>query len=256
MLCDCDIKEKACYYGMCQNGSAERQSSESFCTFSCETQREWGRKVCRGVSQPSTESRSAWTTAKVSTDGQAVVERLLWIVTACGVPQFKTVSLGSWASMQEDLRLKWRLCGELSLSLEPSPALWKDHCSCLLSAPSALNAARCSLMTSNLLRLEGWSSSQMERLGRSFLRETEERPLLVSGGRKRECPHFVKNETSSIRHVDRLRCIQWRSDTSDLVYVWVSTDCKGIRGQVSWQVGSLDEEHLWHVICHCCASTE
>ena len=41
----------------------------------------------------------------------------------------------------------------------------------------------------------------------------------------------------------------------DLVPVWVSTDCKGLRGQVSWQVGSLDQWHLRHVICRCSALT-
>ena len=33
-----------------------------------------------------TGSRNAWTMEKMSTDVQAVVERLLWIVTACGMP--------------------------------------------------------------------------------------------------------------------------------------------------------------------------
>ena len=37
MLCGCDIKEKG-YCCVFQNGSAERQSNESFCTSSCETQ--------------------------------------------------------------------------------------------------------------------------------------------------------------------------------------------------------------------------
>ena len=32
-----------------------------------------------GLAQPTVRSRSAWTMAKVSTDAQAVVERLLWI---------------------------------------------------------------------------------------------------------------------------------------------------------------------------------
>ena len=34
-----------------------------------------------GLAQPSTRSRSVWTMAKVSTDLQTVIERLLWIVT-------------------------------------------------------------------------------------------------------------------------------------------------------------------------------
>ena len=79
---------------------------------------------------------------------------------------------------------------------------------------------------------------------------------LVSWGRGRECPQLVKNETFSIRQVARFRYIQWCSDASDLVPVLVSTDCKRLRGQVSWQVGSLDQKHLWHVICRCYVSTE
>ena len=39
-----------------------------------------------GLAKPSTQSRRACTMAKMSTDVQAVVERLLWIVTACGLP--------------------------------------------------------------------------------------------------------------------------------------------------------------------------
>ena len=54
------------------------------------------------------------------------------------------------------LGLERRLCDELSLNLERSSVtLRKDHCSRLLSAPSALNIPRCSLMTLSLLRLEG-----------------------------------------------------------------------------------------------------
>ena len=44
------------------------------------------RKPCWGVSQQSTQSRSSRTMAKGSTDVQAVVERLLWIVTDCRMP--------------------------------------------------------------------------------------------------------------------------------------------------------------------------
>ena len=74
------------------------------------------------------------------------------------------------ANMQGDFGLECRLCDELSLSLEPSSvSWWKDHCSRLLSAPSTLNIARCSLMTSSLLFLEGWSFSQMRRRGQSIL---------------------------------------------------------------------------------------
>ena len=47
MLCDCDIKEKGFYCCVFPKGSAEKQSNESFCTSSCGTQSEWGRKPCR-----------------------------------------------------------------------------------------------------------------------------------------------------------------------------------------------------------------
>ena len=47
MLCDCDIEGKFRHCCVFQNGSAERQSSECFCTSSCGTQNEWGCKPCR-----------------------------------------------------------------------------------------------------------------------------------------------------------------------------------------------------------------
>ena len=86
MLCDCDIDEIVCYWCVFQNGSAERQSSESFCTSLCETQSELKVANLVSLAQPSTPSKSAWTMVKVPTDVQAVVERLLWIMTACGKP--------------------------------------------------------------------------------------------------------------------------------------------------------------------------
>ena len=64
----------------------QRDNSESVCTSSCGAHGGRDRKHCRGVSQPSTQWRSSLTMAKGSTDVQAVVERLLWIVTACGMP--------------------------------------------------------------------------------------------------------------------------------------------------------------------------
>ena len=55
------IKKKV-YCCVFQNCSTE--SLESFCTSSWVTQ--GGRKPCRGISQQSTRSRSAWTMAKVN----------------------------------------------------------------------------------------------------------------------------------------------------------------------------------------------
>ena len=78
----------------------------------------------------------------------------LWMVTACRIP-FEAVPWRSCTIMQGDFGLEQRLGDELSLNLEQSPvSLWKDPCSSLLSAPSALNVVRCSLTTSSLLRLE------------------------------------------------------------------------------------------------------
>ena len=67
------------------------------------------------LAQPSTRSRSAWTVAKVSTDMQAVVERLLWIVTAGGIP-YEAVPERRCDNMQGNLRLERRLFDELSLN--------------------------------------------------------------------------------------------------------------------------------------------
>ena len=58
---------------------------------------------------------------------------------SCGM-SFEAVPGRSCANMQVDLRLERQLCDDLSLSLKPSSvSLWIDHCSCLLSALSALN---------------------------------------------------------------------------------------------------------------------
>ena len=42
--------------------------------------------LSRCLAQPSSRSRSAWIMMKLSTDVQAVFERLLWIVAAFGMP--------------------------------------------------------------------------------------------------------------------------------------------------------------------------
>ena len=79
MLCDGDIEEKGVFCCAFQNGSTERQSSESFYTSSCGTQSEWGSSTTVYAIK-----KSAWTMVKVPTDRQTVVERLLWIVTVAG----------------------------------------------------------------------------------------------------------------------------------------------------------------------------
>ena len=97
----------------------------------------------------------------------------MWIGTACGM-SFEVVPGRPCANMQGDLGLERRLCDELLLNLETSPMLlWKDYYSGLLHAPSALNVDRCLLITLSLLRLEGWTSSQMRRLRRLILWVTE-----------------------------------------------------------------------------------
>ena len=68
-------------------------------------------------------TRRAWARAKVSTDVQTVIERLLWILTACGI-QFKAVLGHPCANMQGDLWLEQRLCKEQSLTWSQVPC----HC--------------------------------------------------------------------------------------------------------------------------------
>ena len=177
-------------------------------------------------------------------DGESVNRRAgssrKTVVTACMMP-FKAVPGRPCPNMQGVLVFKRRLIDELSLSLEPSPlSLCKDYCSRLLSAPSALNVPRYALMPSSLLQVEAWSS-QIRRLGRSILWETVRTTATCLLGTRTRVPAFCKNEKSSTRHVARFCCIQWRSDASVLVLVWVSTDCKALRGQTSWQVGSLGQ---------------
>ena len=66
---------------------------------------------------------------KVSTDVQAVVERLLWIVTACGM-SLEALPRRPCTNMQGDLGER-RLRDELSLSLGQRPvSLWKDAHAC------------------------------------------------------------------------------------------------------------------------------
>ena len=87
-------KKKVCYCCVFQNSSAERQSSESFCTSSCGTQSEWDRKPCRSHAIVYAVKKRM-TMAKVSIDVQAVVERLLsleWHPASClsnSIPQAK-----------------------------------------------------------------------------------------------------------------------------------------------------------------------
>ena len=89
--CDCSIEEKGllllCVFHIHYTRlSPQRQSSESFCTSSCGTQSEWGRKPCRCRT-------TVYAIKKRMDNGEgvnmqtctAVVERLLWIVTSCGM---------------------------------------------------------------------------------------------------------------------------------------------------------------------------
>ena len=76
-------KNKFCYSCVFQNGPAERQSNDSIVFRAGHKVSEAANLV--GLAKPSAPSKSAWTVAKVSTDVQAVVKKLLWIVTACGV---------------------------------------------------------------------------------------------------------------------------------------------------------------------------
>ena len=162
MLCRCDIEEKGLFLLCISKYSTERQSSKNFCTSS--------RANLIGVSRTTVYAIKK---RMDDFDVQAVVKRLSWIVTTCGMP-FEAVPGRPCSNMQEDLGLERRLCDKPSPSLKPSSvSLWKDYCPRLLFSPSALNVARGLLMTTSLLWLEGWLSSQMRRLRLSILWETE-----------------------------------------------------------------------------------
>ena len=79
-------KIQVCYCCVVQNGSAERQSRESFCTSSYGTLSEWGRKPCRGVSHNRLCDQEAHERRRRCPPIGAVVKRLLWNVIACGIP--------------------------------------------------------------------------------------------------------------------------------------------------------------------------
>ena len=87
MLCDSDVEEKNLLL-LCISKWIRRKTIEwQFLHFFMRDTK-WVRSQTLSVclAQPSTWSRSAWTMAKVLTDVQIVVERFLWIVTACGMP--------------------------------------------------------------------------------------------------------------------------------------------------------------------------
>ena len=84
MLCSCDIEEKNLLL-LCISKWIRRQTIawKSLHFFVLDTKWVRSQLLSGCLAQPSTRSGSAWMMVKVSTDVQAVVERLLWIVTAC-----------------------------------------------------------------------------------------------------------------------------------------------------------------------------
>ena len=92
LLCDCDIKEKGllllCISKYLRGETIEWKLYALLCAE--HNVSEVANYVGECRTTVDAINRSAWTMAKVSTDVQAVVERLLWIVTASGVT-FETV---------------------------------------------------------------------------------------------------------------------------------------------------------------------
>ena len=103
MLGDCNIEEKDLLLVYILKLLRKETREWKFLYF-VRTQSERGRKSSRGLAQSSTRSRSAWTMAKVSIDAYAVVERLLWIMTACGMP-FEAVPGRFWIGSR--LGINW-----------------------------------------------------------------------------------------------------------------------------------------------------
>ena len=121
---------RKCSLLLCISKCLRRETTESKFLYFFVRDTKWVRSqtLSRCLVQPSTRSRSGWTMAKELTDVQAVVERLLWIVTACGM-SIEAVPGRPCPNMQGDLGLEQQPCDELSLNLKPSRvSLWKDHC--------------------------------------------------------------------------------------------------------------------------------
>ena len=87
MLCNCDIEEK-CLSLLCIAKWLRRETIEWKFLHLFVRDTKWLRSqtLLGCLAQPSTRSRSAWAMANVLTDVQAVIERLLWIETAYGMP--------------------------------------------------------------------------------------------------------------------------------------------------------------------------
>ena len=103
---------------------------------------------------------------------QPVVERLLWIATACGMP-IKSVSERSRPDMQGDLRLEERLCDKLLLILEQSLVILKRPL--LKPAIRAKRLERCRMLVNDLKS----SPAGRDLDGRSY-EKPKKLPLLVS----------------------------------------------------------------------------
>ena len=157
-----------------------------------------------------------------------------------------------------DLGLEQRLGDKLLQNLELSlVSLWKDNCSRLLSAPNALNVVRCSLMTSSLLRLKGWLSSQIRRLGTegTWSMRNRRNNRYLSLGEEDESARTLSNLKGNIQHpscrsVSLHPTAQWCLWSGSRLNInWLQE----LQGQSSWQVGFRNQSHFQHVIRHCCA---
>ena len=86
---------------------------------------EAGLKICQvanfdgSLAQLSSQSRSGWTITKVWTDVRAVTGRVLWIMTACGIP-FEAVLGRLCTNMQGNLKTERQLFDELLQNWEPN----------------------------------------------------------------------------------------------------------------------------------------
>ena len=176
----------------------------------------WGRKPCQGVSHNHLRDQEAyerWRRCQQSCRQ--------WSKEYCRSWQLSRCPRHPRANMHVDLRLERRLNNKLSLNLKLSPvSLWKDHYSCLLSAQ---------------MRLECW------QIRGNDLKSVPVGRLMPLGDDDESARTLSKNETSSISNVARFRCIQRRAVMPLIWFPYGYRLTKELRGQVSWQVESLDQ---------------
>ena len=145
MLCDCDIEEKDLLL-LCLSKWLHRKTVElNFLHFFVRDTK-WVKSQALSVclAQSSTRSRIAWAMTKMSTDVQAVAERLLWTVTACGMP-FEEFLGFPWINMQgvfAELGAKARIIVERPLLTLAIRAKRLDRCQMLVNDLKSAPAGR------------------------------------------------------------------------------------------------------------------